>query len=346
MSKPNNLPKDNVASQRVTPQCVAPQRVAPQRVAPQYIAPLEVIIISGPTASGKSDIALSLAELWNAEIISADSMKVYRQMDVGTAKPSEEDKKRAQHHLIDIRNPWERYSAYDFLHDADLAAKEIRARGKNVIIEGGTPLYIKGFLEGLLECGPIEPELRSSLEDEADTNGVAFLHARLAKCDPVTAGRIHPMDKRRIVRALEVYLSSGIPISELQQQAGLRRAHINSHFFAINRDRELLKSRMNLRLGKMLSSGFIEEAAHLLKIHKNEHKISQTAIAALGYRTLWQHLGGEISRERAQELIANKTWRFIRSQLTWLRSFTDVIWFDASDDSALDAKQLLDASIK
>jgi tRNA dimethylallyltransferase len=296
--------------------------------------PLDVFFLTGPTACGKSEVGLILAERTGAEIISLDSMKVYRRMDIGTAKPGPEARRRVPHHLIDIREPWEGYTVREYLSDADRAAAEVAARGRRVLFEGGTPLYLKAFLEGLFEAAPPDEGLRERLRAEAREKGLAHLHARLAAVDPAAAGRIHPNDERRIVRALEVHGTTGVPISDLQKNWGERRAHLRARLVALTRPRDELRSRIVARIDRQLSAGWVEEAKALLGLGR---PLSRQAKGALGYRELWRHVRGDVTLEEARRRITRETWRFVRRQLTWLRSFGDLVWVGASDDPALDA---------
>ncbi len=302
--------------------------------------PLEVIILTGPTASGKSAVGLELASSLGAEILSVDSMKVYRRMDVGTAKPTSSDRARVPHHLVDLREPWESYTVHDYVRDADRAAADVASRGGRVLMEGGTPLYIKAFLVGLFEGPPPDEELRARLRAEAKERGLAELHARLARVDPVAAGRIHPNDERRIVRALEVHEQTGVPISSLQRQFGARRPGVRARLFALERPKTEIRARISARIDRMLDLGFLEEARSLLDIHKNERPLSKPALGAVGYRELWAHLEGELTLDEARGRIRTETWRFVRRQLTWLRSFQDIVWFEGGADPARDAGRI------
>jgi tRNA dimethylallyltransferase len=298
---------------------------------------LEVFVLAGPTACGKSAAGLLLAERMDAEIISLDSMKVYLRMDIGTDKPSAEARRRVPHHLLDVREPWEGYTVHDYVSDAEAAARLVRRRGRRILFEGGTPLYLKAFLDGLFAGPPPDPELRARLEAEADLSGLSHLHGRLVEVDPVAGQRIHPNDKRRIVRALEVYEQTGVPISELQRQFGTRRPEVRAHLAALRRPREELGQRIRTRIDSMLARGWLQEAKELLALGR---PLSKPASGALGYRELWAHLRGEVSREEARERIASETWRFMRRQLTWLRSFGDLVWVDGGNDPAEDAARI------
>jgi len=303
-------------------------------------SPIEACVVTGPTACGKSAVALLLAELAGAEILSIDSMKIYRRMDIGTAKPTAPEQARVPHHLIDLREPWEGYTVHDYVRDAESAALECASRGRAILMEGGTPLYLKAFLEGLFE-GPAPDEgLRARLREEAREQGLARLHARLERVDPVAAARIHINDERRIIRALEVHEQTGTPISELQRQFGRRREHVRARVFALRRPREELRDRVARRVGRMLERGWLDEARALLKVHEGAHPLSRPAMGALGYRELWAHIRGEIPLDEVRRRIARATMRFVRKQMTWFRSFGDIEWLDATDDPDGDAERI------
>lgn len=301
---------------------------------------MEVAVLTGPTACGKSAVGLLLAERTGAEILSVDSMKVYRRMDVGTAKPGPADRARVPHHLIDLREPWEGYTVHEYVRDAEAAARGCLSRGRAVLMEGGTPLYLKAFLEGLFEGPPPDEALRERLRAEARACGLAALHARLERVDPAAAARIHLNDERRVVRALEVFEQTGTPISDLQRQFGTRREHVRARVFALDRPRGEIRERIAWRVDRMLERGWLEEARSLLELHEGPHPFSKPALGALGYRELWAHLRGEITLDETRRRIARETARFVRKQMTWLRSFGDVAWLDASDDPAGDAERI------
>jgi len=308
---------------------------------PPDTSPIEACVITGPTACGKSAVALRLAELTGTEILSVDSMKIYRRMDIGTAKPTPADRARVPHHLIDLREPWEGYSVHDYVRDAEGAARLCASRGHAVLMEGGTPLYLKAFLEGLFEGPPPDEGLRARLREEASEQGLARLHARLERVDPVAAARIHINDERRIIRALEVHAQTGTPISELQRQFGRRREHIHARVFALRRPREELRERVARRVDRMLERGWLDEARTLLEIHEGGDPLSRPALGALGYRELWAHIRGEIPLDEARRRIARETMRFVRKQMTWLRSFGGIEWLDATDDPDGDAERVV-----
>jgi len=300
--------------------------------------PLDVLVLTGPTACGKSEASLILAERLGAEIISMDSMKVYRRMDIGTAKPGPEARRRVPHHLVDLREPWETYTVHDYVRDAEQAARSAASRGRRALLEGGTPLYLKAFVAGLFEGPAPDPALRERLRGEARRDGLAALHGRLAAADPAAARRIHPNDERRIVRALEIHEQTGAPISSLQSQFGTKRAAVSARIAVMSRPGETIRERIRERIERMLAAGWLDEARALADLPR---PLSPPASRALGYRELWAHLRGEIDLDEARKRIARETWRFVRKQLTWLRSFTEAVWFDASGDAERDAGRLV-----
>jgi tRNA dimethylallyltransferase len=295
----------------------------------------DVLVLTGPTASGKSAVALDVAERLGAEIVSMDSMKVYRGMDIGTAKPTPEARKRVRHHLLDLRDPWETYTVRDFVRDAEAASRDILSRGRRVLFEGGTPLYLKAFVHGLLEGPEPDPALRERLRAEARERGTRILHGRLGRVDPKAASRIHPNDERRIVRALEVYEQTGVPLSDLQGQFARRRACVRARIVGLRRPRASLRARVARRVEAMLEAGWLDEVRALVS---SGRELSPSAAGALGYRELAAHLRGETTIEAARERISRETVRFVRKQLTWLRSFGDLVWVDGSEDPARDAR--------
>lgn len=316
---------------------------------------LDVFVLTGPTACGKSEVGLLLAERTGAEIVSVDSMKVYRRMDIGTAKPGPEERSRVPHHLIDIREPWETYTVGDWVTDAERASRGIVSRGRAVIMEGGTPLYLKAFLDGLFFLEPDtqsgsplpkpDEELRARLREEARRSGLASLHARLAKVDPEAAARIHPNDERRIVRALEVYEQTGIPMSEHQKPSqtgrGSARAWVKARLVALNRPREVLRERIARRVDRMIEAGFVDEVKGLVELERETGRpVSRPASGALGYGELREYLQGLTTLAEARDRIVRETFRFVRKQLTWLRSFDDLVWVEASDDPGRDADRV------
>ena len=282
----------------------------------------------GPTASGKTDLAIDLVEAVNGELISVDSALVYRGLDIGSAKPD------YPHHLIDIRDPSEPYNVADFVRDADRAVADIIARGRTPILVGGTMLYFKAFLEGLSPMPESEPKLRAAIETEADLLGWPALHAQLEAVDPITAANIHPNHSSRITRALEVYRLSGTPLSQWQQQSQERVAptqrYCVSQFALAPFDRAVLHERIKRRFELMLDRGFIEEVKALRA--RGDLHADLPAIRAVGYRQVWQYLGGECDLQECIDRGVAATRQLAKRQLTWLRKWSDLNWLytDAS----------------
>lgn len=288
-----------------------------------------LIFLIGCTACGKSEVALLLAERLGAEILSVDSMMIYRGMDIGTAKPSPQQRRRVPHHLIDVVEPAEPFSVARYVELADQAIKDIHSRGKRVVAVGGTALYIRALTEGLFAGPGADPALRRRLRDRARRLGSPALHAELARLDPDAAARIHPNDLRRIERALEVFHLTGQPISALQQQWDRPQRRYPCRFVGLRRRREDLNHRINLRVGRMIADGLVEEVRRLLA---SPGGMGMQARQALGYAQIVDYLEGRCTLERAIEQIKIHTRRLAKSQRTWFRRFRDVTWLDLEPD--------------
>lgn len=293
---------------------------------------IELTFILGCTGCGKGALGRVLASRLGGEIVSIDSMKVYRRMDIGTAKPSAEQRATTAHHLIDVVEPSEDFSAAEYVERADRAISEIAARGARILVVGGTPLYIKALSEGMFEGPGADETVRDRLKGEAAANGLAALHGRLRGIDPAAAERIHPNDERRIVRALEVHELTGVPISELQQQWDRQRTRYACRFIGLRRDREDQNQRTNLRVRKMIELGLVDEVKALLAEKK---PLSTTARKAVGYAEMIEHLEGRCSLDEAIELIKINTRHLAKSQRTWFKRFEGCHWVDlVADDTA------------
>ena len=286
------------------------------------------VFLIGPTASGKSSVGLCLAELIDGEIISLDSMQLWRTMDIGTAKPTPDERARVPHHIIDLLDPSESFSVARYVDLACEAVVAIAARGRAPLFVGGTALYLKALTAGLFEGPAADWALRARLRETAEERGPQFLHEQLRCVDPAAADRIHPNDLRRIIRALEVYEKTGRPISELQQQWGGAHAEESPPIFGIERERDDLYDRINRRVDQMMAEGFLDEVRRVLG-----HRPGREASQALGYKELIAHLRGEMpDLDEAVELIKRNTRRFAKRQLTWFRAFPQIIWFEAAPD--------------
>ncbi len=293
-------------------------------------------ILTGPTASGKSEVALHIARSIGAEIISADSMQVYRGMDVGTAKPSPEVRADVTHHLIDIVEPSERYSVGRFVSDAHKAIADIEGRGKRYIIVGGTGLYIKALREGLFSAPEADWALREELMAVAEEKGVEYLHNALREVDPRAAERIAEGDLRRTVRALEVHRKTGHAISLLQKEWGeWGQGGGESVLIALYRRRKNLHRRIEERVDRMLELGLVAEVERLLS---KPDKPGKQAREALGYKEVIEHLEGKLGADEMRDKIKQNTRRFAKRQMTWFRSFYRVNWLAV--DEGEDAKSV------
>jgi tRNA dimethylallyltransferase len=286
-----------------------------------------VYILLGPTASGKSAVALEVAERIGAEIISIDSMQVYRGMDVGTAKPPAAERARVPHHLIDLREPWESFSTAEYIAAADAAVREITARGHKPLFVGGTALYIKSLLVGIFEGPSADWELRNRLRDEAARTGVEALHARLGAIDPEAAARIHPNDLRRIERSLEIFEKTGIKPSALRHEWASGKLRYDARVAGLDVPREELYARINARVDEMVADGWLDEISRLVA---DSRGLGREASQALGYNELARVVAGDATLEYAVEEIRTHTRQFAKRQMTWFRSFPNVCWVDAS----------------
>ncbi|MEO2006016.1 MAG: tRNA (adenosine(37)-N6)-dimethylallyltransferase MiaA [Candidatus Poribacteria bacterium] len=289
-------------------------------------------VIVGPTAVGKTAVAIRVAEELGCEIVSVDSRQIYRELDIGTAKPTTEERAAAPHHLIDVAEPTERFSAAMFQRAADAAVDGIRARGKTPLLVGGAGLYLRAFLDGLFEGPPAQQDIRDRLRDEAAETGSAALHARLAAVDPVAAHRIHPNDMLRLVRALEVYEITGEPISTLQNQWENGAPRVEAALGGLRRPRETLSRRANARGKAMMAAGLLGEVRKL----RQKYERDAPAFHGFGYGELWDHLDGLHDEEKALEMLRRNTHRYAKRQLTWFRSDQRVRWVDLPDDATAD----------
>ncbi|HEY4708398.1 MAG TPA: tRNA (adenosine(37)-N6)-dimethylallyltransferase MiaA [Thermodesulfobacteriota bacterium] len=292
----------------------------------------KAVIICGPTASGKSALAIELARLFNGEVVSADSLQVYRFMDIGTAKPSKEEISGVAHHLIDIVKPDEEYTAARFREDAEEAIKGIRGRGKNVFIAGGTGLYIKALTQGLFEGPQADWELRRELLGRAASIGTDALHARLKEVDPESASRIHPNNLHRVVRALEVYELSRKPISDFQREHSFRASPYETLKIGVTKDRAELYSDIDRRVEQMVEAGLLEETKRLLSMG---YASDLKPMSALGYKEMAGFLKGEYAFEEAVRLLKRNTRRYAKRQLTWFKKDPEIRWFNPADKTGI-----------
>ncbi|MEK7865940.1 MAG: tRNA (adenosine(37)-N6)-dimethylallyltransferase MiaA [Planctomycetota bacterium] len=290
---------------------------------------LSLLCLTGPTASGKEAAALPLAASLGAEIVSADSMKIYRGMDVGTAKASTADRARVPHHLVDVADPSEAWSAGRYVKEADGAILEVASRARVPLVTGGTPMWIKGLLEGIFEGPAADWAVRGELMDRAEREGAPALHGELAAVDPAAARKIHPNDVRRIVRALEVHRLTGKPISEMQAEWGKRRSEYRTLLLCLRRDREDLCRRVDARVDRMFATGLVDEVKRLLAAPGG---LGRGARQALGYCEVIEHLEGKRGLAETIDLVKRETRRFAKRQMTWFRSLGGLVWVDVAAD--------------
>lgn len=304
-------------------------------------------ILTGPTAIGKSSVAIQIARQAGVEIVSADSMQIYRGMDIGTAKPSLETRREIPHHLIDILDPWSTsggYSVGRYVQDAAEIIRGLESERKGSLVVGGTALYIKALAEGLFKGPGADWGIRQELEGVAREKGVHYLHGVLAEVDPTSAQQIQKGDLRRVVRALEVYQKTGHPISSLQQEwgghysskvQGFKGSSVPATLMVIlSLDRRELYQRIEERVERMFQEGLVEEVRRLMA---HPLGLGRQAREALGYAEVTEYLEGKTTLSEAKELIKRNTRRFAKRQMTWFRSFTGAVWLEIKEEGAEEA---------
>lgn len=295
----------------------------------------DVICLMGPTASGKTHLALALAEYFPLEIISVDSALIYREMDIGTAKPSLEERDKVLHHLIDICDPSEVYSAGRFREEALQIVVDVQKRGKTPLLVGGTMLYFHALQRGLADLPMADSQLRERLNQEALEVGWEEMHARLKTIDPESAIQIHPNDPQRIQRALEIYYLTGKTRTQLARE----QKEIKLPFQFVNlaiapQDREILNRRIEIRFQQMLNTGFIEEVKQLM--NRGDLNLDLPSMRAVGYRQVWEYLAANSSYEQMCELGIIATRQLAKRQMTWLRGWKELQWFDSEKQDLLE----------
>ena len=273
-----------------------------------------------PTASGKTSAALVLAERIGAEIISLDSMAIYRGMDIGTAKPSLEQRSQVVHHMIDILDPNESFSVAEYLARSHRIVDEIRQRGNKALFVGGTPMYLKVLLRGIFGGPAADWEFRQQVEEQIELHGKQALHRQLAMVDPVSAHKFHPNDIRRVTRALEVYHLTGEPISHQQQEFESQNKSNKKFVFQLSWPRDVLHQRIEKRVVAMFEAGLVREVQQLLESYQ---ELGRTALQAVGYREVLEHLKGERDLDETMQQVVYHTRRFARRQETWFRGFPE-----------------------
>ncbi|RCK71629.1 MAG: tRNA dimethylallyltransferase [Ignavibacteriae bacterium] len=288
----------------------------------------KVLFIIGPTCSGKSTISIPIALKLNAEIISADSRQIYRMLDIGTAKPSSKDLDTVKHHFINELNPDEEFSAGEYSKEARKRIDEIFLRKKQPIVVGGSGLYIEALVDGIFDSPPVDKNIRKKLYDWYRTSSLDELIEYLRKIDSESLQKMKHITVRRVVRAIEVYELTGIPISVLQKQR--KPAEFNEIMIGLNWDREKLYERINTRVDWMIESGLIEEVRKILESGYNENLL---ALQTVGYKETIDYLKGKIDFDKMVELIKRNTRRYAKRQLTWFRREKRIKWFDVKDEN-------------
>ena len=297
-----------------------------------------VVVVTGPTGSGKTELSIALAKNFDGEIINADSMQVFRFMNIGTAKPSPEERSRVPHHLFDIANPNEAYSAGRYGKEARTVAEAIHARNRVVFLVGGTGLYIRAFLDGLIDTGRVDPLLRERLENEQRRAGEAGdpnrLHRRLGEFDAEAAGRIHPNDVRRTIRALEILEQSGQRASSVREAHGFRDRPFRVLHLCLDPGRETLNDRIDRRAEAMIEQGLLREVRDL---RERGYGADLKPMQAIGYRHMQPVVDGADTLANAVQAIQTDTRRFARRQRTWVRALPEVHWYDPGKSDPISA---------
>lgn len=301
---------------------------------------LDLIIVTGPTAVGKTELCVRLSQRLGTEMISADSMQVYRHLAIGTAKPSPEELQGVPCHLIDFVDPDHQYNAGEFVRDADRVIARLRAAGKIPLITGGTGMYLRSLLYGICEALPNDPVIREQLRREADAGRLPELYEELRRADP-EATHITPNDRQRILRALEVYRATGRPITSFHTQSE-EAPRYRARIFVLDRPRAELYARINARVDAMMEAGLLDEIRDYLAAGYSREN---PAVRALGYRDLIDHLEGRASLEAAVAAMKQRTRNFAKRQLTWFRAMRDAIWISLSGRSVEQAAAMVQENL-
>ena len=288
----------------------------------------KIVVICGPTGVGKTSVGIALAELFGGEIVGADSMQIYRHMDIGTAKPTPDEQARVFHHLVDVANPDEPYDAAKYADSAGKAVDEILEKGKLPIVVGGTGFYIKTLIHGIFHPGQSDSATRERLKNEAAGLGIRRLHARLGKYDPEIAEKLHPNDAYRIIRALEVFESTGTPISKSQDAHGFSQTRYNALKICLSTDRQTLYERIDARTEQMMAEGFVDEVRRLLDMGYSR---DLRPMQSIGYRHIIEFLEGKTLWDETVRILKRDTRRYAKRQLTWFRADPNMNWAHPND---------------
>lgn len=292
----------------------------------------KIIITCGPTGIGKTAVAVDLAQHFNGQIIGADSMQVYKHMDIGTAKPTAAEQRRVAHHMIDIVDPDETFDAARYARLARAKIFELNEHNITPFVVGGTGLYIKALLYGLFNAGVSDPDVRSRLKEEAAVHGSEYLHTRLSRLDPETAQRLHPHDTYRILRALEVVETTGKPISRYHREHGFLEQPFRSLKIGLNMDRADLYEGINARVDAMISAGFVNEVRNLLS---RGYSGDLKSMQSIGYRHMVDYIEGRLSWEECTRTLKRDHRRYAKRQLTWFGADPEIIWKEPRQINAI-----------
>jgi tRNA dimethylallyltransferase len=283
----------------------------------------KLIVIVGPTGIGKTAFAIKVSKHFNGEIVGADSMQLYKHMAIGTAKPNEQEQKQIRHHMVDFLDPKDVFDAGKYMHLADQAIDKIISRQKIPVITGGTGLYVRALLNGLFRSSTICQKTLDQLSQAVKKNGSDAVHQQLAECDPDAAKKIHPNDTFRVIRALEVFLTTGKKISERQNQHDFKLMRYPSIKIGLYMDREKLYQRINQRVDLMIEQGLLDEVISLIE---NGYPLTLKSMQSIGYKQMGMYINGDVSFEEAVRLIKRDTRRYAKRQMTWFRKEPDVHW--------------------
>jgi tRNA dimethylallyltransferase len=285
----------------------------------------KAIVICGPTGIGKTTFAIDLAEAFQGEIIGADSMQIYRQMDIGTAKPTPDERAKIVHHMVDIVDPDEPFDAESYAKRAMDIIKSLADRQILPVVAGGTGLYIKALEYGLFDAPPVDNALRERLKTEAQNLGTEALLQRLKQVDPVTAEKVHPNDTYRITRALEIFKLTGLPISAKQRRHQFQEKRLNTLKLGLKMERQALYDRIDRRVDMMISNGLLDEVREL---QKSGYSADLKSMQSIGYRHMADYLAGQLDWSRAIETLKRDTRRYAKRQFTWFRADNEIVWID------------------
>lgn len=311
-------------------------RAAGGNAADRPVSDGPVVVIVGPTAVGKSVVAIAIAEWCGGEVVSADAFQVYRGLDIGTAKVGDEARARVPHHCIDVADPDEHYTAGRYAREAAAAIAGIHDRGRTAVVAGGSGFYVRALIDGLAPLPSRDPAWRRALEAVGQRRGLRFLHAMAEALDPAWAGAVGSADRQRLLRGLEVTLRCGRPMSELLDRRGWTGPHYEPAWIGVTLPRPLLYACIDERIDRMLAAGWLQEVVRLVA----DGYTDAPALRAIGYRELAAHLRGEISLAEARERLARATRRYAKRQLTWFRRQTPAHWFEL-DDAGPEARERL-----